>query len=93
MFLTKRGVFACLSLFVYLTWGVLKKNGEAEATIDGRTKLLEALVKRGANLYDPETIKDVIAKQTWGNGRKNNPVDAHCFVLSFKGCLLSLSDI
>ncbi len=35
------------------------------------------MVKRGANLYDPETIKAVIAKQTWSNGRKNNAVDAY----------------
>jgi integrase len=63
----------------------LKKNGKAEATIDGRTKLLETLVKRGANLYDPETIKDVIAKQTWSNGRKNNAVDAYCSFLKMTG--------
>ncbi len=56
----------------------LKKNGRSEATIDSRMKLLKTLVKRGANLYDPESVKDVIAKQsTWGNGRKNNAVDAY----------------
>ena len=59
----------------YAWW--LKKSGKSEATIQGRIKLLRILVKRGANLYDPETLKDVIAKQPWSNGRKNNAVDAY----------------
>jgi len=34
-------------------------------------------VKRGANLYDPESVKDVIAGQKWSQGRKSNAVDAY----------------
>jgi integrase len=63
----------------------LKKNGRSESTIEGRVKLLKTLVKRGANLYDPETIKDVIAKQTWSNGRKNNASDAYSAYLKMMG--------
>jgi hypothetical protein len=59
----------------YAWW--LKKNGKSDATIEGRTKLLRTLVKRGANLCDPETLKEVIAKQPWSNGRKNNACDAY----------------
>jgi integrase len=59
----------------YAWW--LKKDGKSEATIKGRVKLLQVMTKREANLYDPETIKEVIAKQTWSNGRKNNAVDAY----------------
>ena len=58
------------------TWW-LKKNGKSDATIEGRTKILRTLVKRGANLYDPETLKDIIAKQPWCSGRKNNACDAY----------------
>ena len=54
----------------YAWW--LKKNGKSDSTIVGRTKILKTLTKRGANLYDPETLKDAIAKQPWSNGRKNN---------------------
>lgn len=67
----------------YAWW--LKKNGRANATIEGRTKLLALMVKRGANLYDPETVKEVIAKQQWCNGRKNNAVDAYSSFLKMVG--------
>jgi integrase len=68
----------------YAWW--LKKNGKSEATIITRTKLLNTLVKRGANLYDTESVKDTIAKQdTWGNGRKNNAVDAYSSYLKMVG--------
>jgi hypothetical protein len=63
----------------------LQKNGRSESTIEGRVKLLKTLVKRGANLYDPETIKEKIAKQPWSNGRKNNAVDAYTSFLKMVG--------
>ena len=44
----------------YSMW--LLKQGYAEATIEVRTKHLKTLMKRGANLYDPESVKEVIAK-------------------------------
>ena len=63
----------------------LKKNGRSASTIEGRVKLLKTLVKRGVNLFDPETVKDVIAKQTWSNGRKNNASDAYSAYLKMVG--------
>jgi integrase len=63
----------------------MKKQGYAEGTIIGRTKLLRILVKRGANLYDPESIKEAIAKQTWSNGRKENAVNAYTTFLTMTG--------
>lgn len=41
----------------------LLKEGYSESTIEGKTKLLKILVKRGANLFDPDSVKEVIAKQ------------------------------
>jgi len=35
------------------------------------------LAKRGANLKDPESIKEKIAQQEWSQGRKANAVDAY----------------
>jgi integrase len=55
----------------------MKKQGYKDGTILSRTKLLKIMVKRGANLYDPESIKEVIAKQTWSEGRKENAVNAY----------------
>ena len=43
------------------------------------------LTKRGANLYDPESIKETIVNQTWSNGRKNNAVDAYSSYLKMVG--------
>ena len=63
----------------------LKKNGRSDSTIEGRVKILKTLVNRGADLYDPETVKDVIAKQTWSNGRKNNASDAYSAYLKMVG--------
>jgi hypothetical protein len=63
----------------------LKKEGRADATILGRTKLLRVLTRRGADLYDPESLKDTIAKQPWSNGRKNNAVDAYSSFLKMIG--------
>ncbi|HSV48929.1 MAG TPA: site-specific integrase [Candidatus Acidoferrales bacterium] len=67
----------------YAWW--LKKDGKSDSTIRGRTKILQILTKRGANLYDPESIKISIAKQTWSNGRKNNAVDAYSSFLKMVG--------
>ncbi|MBS7631292.1 hypothetical protein KEJ47_06940 [Candidatus Bathyarchaeota archaeon] len=41
----------------------LLKQGYAESTIKGRAKLLKILAKHGANLFDPESLKETIAKQ------------------------------
>lgn len=52
----------------YSWW--LKKEGYAEPTILTRTAMLKILAKEGANLYDPESIKMVIAQQDWKNSSK-----------------------
>ncbi len=67
----------------YIWW--LKKEGYAEATIVGRSKLLKILHRRGANLYDPDSVKDTIAKQKWSEGRKANSVDAYSSFLKMVG--------
>jgi len=62
-------------LLEYAWW--LQKRGLAKSTVLSRSRLLKIMTKRGADLYDPETIKEVIAKQPWSSGRKNNAVDAY----------------
>jgi integrase len=62
-------------LIEFLWW--MKKQGYAESTITGRVKALEVLCRRGANLYDPESVKEAIAKQNWSEGRKASIVKAY----------------
>lgn len=70
-------------LFNYAWW--LKKQGYAESTIEGWTKILRILSKRGVNLDDPESLKDGIARQEWSLGRKENAVDAYTSLLGMHG--------
>jgi len=72
------------SKIVEFAWW-MKKEGYSDATILGRSKLLKILAKRGASLYDPDTIKTVIAQQTWCEGRKANAVDAYTSFLRMTG--------
>jgi len=70
-------------LFNFAWW--LKKNGYAEQTIRSRVSLLKTMVRRGANLYDPESVKDVIARQDWSPGRKENAAIAYSSFLKMVG--------
>jgi len=38
-----------------------------------------------ARIYDPESIKDIIAKQQWSEGRKDNAADAYSSFLQMTG--------
>ena len=56
----------------------MKKQGYAKSTILGRTKLVHLMARRGADLWDPESVKELIAKQeTWSEGTKANAVIAY----------------
>jgi len=70
-------------LFNFAWW--LKKEGYAESTIVTRVKLLKILAKRGANLLDPESVKETIARQKWCNKRKMNAADAYTAFLRMNG--------
>lgn len=70
-------------LFNYAWW--LKKQGYADLTIKSRVELLRILAKRGADLHDPESVKENIAKQKWCNKRKNNAADAYTAFLKMAG--------
>jgi len=63
----------------------LKKNGYSEETILSRVKILKTLVNRGADLSNPESVIDTIARQKWSNGRKENAVYAYSSWLKWKG--------
>ena len=71
-------------LFNFAWW--MKKEGYAESTIKGRVWLLKVLARRGADLLNPESVKEAIAKQdSWCNKRKMNAVDAYTSFLRMIG--------
>jgi integrase len=70
-------------VFNFAWW--MKKQGYAESTIEGRTKIIKILAKRGVNLFDPESVKEGIANQEWSAGRKANAVDAYSGFLLMHG--------
>jgi len=53
------------------------KNGYRESTISMRTRLMQTLAKRGANILDPESVKEVIAQQPWSESRKSIAVNTY----------------
>jgi integrase len=55
----------------------LTKEGRKPLTIVARRKALLRLVKHGANLYDPEQVKDVIARETVSTNTKLHYVTAY----------------
>jgi hypothetical protein len=55
----------------------MKKKGKEETTINGQCGSLRTLFNLGANLNDPESIKEIISLQNWSNGMKKNVVNAY----------------
>jgi integrase len=53
------------------------KQGYSKATIEGRVKLLNRLMRLGANFNDQDSIKEIIAEQERKVSRKVNAVDAY----------------
>jgi len=70
-------------LFQYAWW--MKKEGYSEYTIIGRVKVLRVLARRGADLLDPESVKEAIARQEWCNKRRINAADAYTCFLKMTG--------
>jgi len=59
----------------------MKKRGLSEATIQTRIYRLNVLVKKGANLEDPETIETILAVSEWSKPHKKifvNSYKAYC---------------
>jgi transposase-like protein len=61
------------------------KQGYAKSTIESRVKIMKRLTKLGACLYDPESIKEITAKQPWSDGRKEIVVEAYTNFLIMAG--------
>ncbi|MGD8565031.1 MAG: site-specific integrase [Candidatus Bathyarchaeota archaeon] len=55
----------------------LKNNGYADSTVENYARILKVLDKRGASLWDPESVKYTIRHQSWSVGRKMIAVHAY----------------
>ena len=55
----------------------LKRQNYSEETIRLNRSALKVLMDRGAILWDSDSVKDVIAKQTWSSSRKKNVIIAY----------------
>lgn len=63
----------------------LKKKGYRESTILTGAKQLSILARRGADLVDTESVKTVIATQTWMLSRKSRAVAIYTLFLKTQG--------
>ena len=64
----------------------MQKEGYAFETVRMNTSALRALQTRGANLADPETIKEALAReQAWSPCRRRNVINAYTLYLKFHG--------
>jgi integrase len=63
----------------------LKKQGRSETTIQQYHRMLMYIFKRGADLNDPESVKEVLAKWTGGQAWKGLAIAAYSSFLLFKG--------
>jgi integrase len=55
----------------------LKRQNYSEETIRLNRIALKVLSDRGANLFNSDSVKDVIAKQTWSSSRRKNVIIAY----------------
>jgi len=64
----------------------LKREGYAPSTIKTRTQSIQLVARLGADLFNPESVKDVIAKQSgWSEGYKSNVAVAYTSFLQMMG--------
>jgi integrase len=64
----------------------MEKQGRAPETISTNTGSLRALMKRGANLLDPENVKEVLAhEKAWSPNRRRNVINAYTQFLKTLG--------
>lgn len=64
----------------------MKKEGLAESTVERRIRLLRTLFRRGANLFEPDSVKMTIANQDhWKNTTKEHAVTAYNSFLKMLG--------
>ncbi|MEM3728785.1 MAG: tyrosine-type recombinase/integrase [Candidatus Bathyarchaeia archaeon] len=68
----------------FLWW--TQKQGLAYETIRGYHSCLRALMNKGANLLDPESVKEILAvEKRWSPNRRRNVINSYTKFLNFLG--------
>jgi len=70
-------------LIEFLWW--MKKQGYKDTTIKGKSSRLRRLVKLGANLFDPENVKEILATQPWSDSGKETTAYAYDLFAKYMG--------
>jgi len=66
----------------FLWWA--EKQGYAKETVRGYGSCLRALMYRGANLLNPESVKEALAKErSWSANRRRNVINAYTTFIKF----------
>jgi len=64
----------------------MEKQGYQPETVRTNEGCLRALLKRNANLLDPESVKEALAKEkAWSENRKRNVINAYTLFLKTNG--------
>ena len=64
----------------------MQQEGYNKETIRTDGSCLKGLMTRGANLSDPASVKEVLAKeQKWSQSRKSNAINSYTLFLKFNG--------
>jgi integrase len=63
----------------------MRKQNYAPETIRNNVGALRVLIKRGAALFDAESVKEAIAQQTWSPNRRRNVINAYTLFLKMHG--------
>lgn len=72
------------SIINFLWW--MEKQGYAKQSIRGAGSALRALITRGANLADPESVKEALAReQKWSQARRRNVINTYTVFLKSVG--------
>jgi len=70
-------------LFNFAWW--LKKQGYADSTIRTYSRYLSMLKNHGADLHDPESVKEVIARLRWAEATKSIAINSYTKILESWG--------
>jgi integrase len=76
--------FAAKGKIVEFAWW-MQKQGYAPETILNRGYMLKRLVALGADLANPESVKEILAQQKWTESYKAINVDAYNLFLKWQG--------
>jgi integrase len=83
----KKDIATAKGKLVEFAWH-MKKQGYSHLTIEKYIEYLKILMNRGANLFDPESVKEVMAQQqTWSKSTKCTVVAAYNAFTSFNGII------